>query len=127
MHFIHVRQMKAGTLKRFLRRPDFPLHLELHRLDCLGSHGMLDSYEFCREVLAEASREDLHPARLIGGLDLIRLGFAPGPIFREILDFVEDAQLGGEIRSPGEARERVLERFGSARTHPPAETESGKG
>jgi poly(A) polymerase len=116
MRFIHVPEMKPGTLKRFLRLPDFPLHLALHRLDCLASHGELDTYEFCREKLAELSREELHPPRLLGGNDLIRLGFVPGPIFREILEFVEEAQLSGEIASTREAQERVLERFGSART-----------
>ena len=48
MLFMNVREMRPNRLKRFLRMPDFPLHLELHRLDCLGSHGLLDNYEFCR-------------------------------------------------------------------------------
>jgi poly(A) polymerase len=116
MHFMSVGDMRPGTLKRFLRLPDFPLHLELHRLDCLGSHGMLDSYEFCREKMAELTREDLHPARLIDGEDLIRFGFAPGPLFREILTAVEDAQLGGEIEGVDQARQFVLERFGDRLT-----------
>ncbi|NPU82949.1 MAG: HD domain-containing protein [Syntrophaceae bacterium] len=112
MHFMSVGEMRPGTLKRLLRRPDFPLHLELHRLDCLGSHGMLDTFDFCRGKLAELSREDLHPPRLIDGRDLIGLGFAPGPLFREILTAVEDAQLAGEIGHADEARRFVLERFG---------------
>jgi len=125
MRFIHVRQMKPGTLKRFLRLPEFPLHLELHRLDCRGSHGLLDSYEFCRDKLAELNREDLHPKRLISGQDLIRLGFAPGPVFREILEYVEDAHLNGEVRNAEEARQRVLERFGTERIDGREETSSG--
>jgi len=91
MHFMSVMEMRPGTLKRFLRLPDFPLHLELHRLDCLGSHGMLDTYDFCRRKMEELTREDLHPVRLVDGDDLIRMGFAPGPLFREILTAVEDA------------------------------------
>ncbi|MGV8080374.1 MAG: CCA tRNA nucleotidyltransferase [Syntrophales bacterium] len=112
MHFMSVMEMRPGTLKRFLRLPDFPLHLELHRLDCLGSHGMLDTYEFCRRKMEELTREDLHPARLIDGEDLIRMGFTPGPQFREILTAVEDAQLGGEIEDADQARRFVLDRFG---------------
>ncbi len=36
MLFINVQKMRPGRLKRFLRQPDFLLHLELHRLDFLG-------------------------------------------------------------------------------------------
>ncbi len=36
MVFMNVRKMRPGRLKRFLRMPDFDLHLELHRLDCLA-------------------------------------------------------------------------------------------
>jgi putative nucleotidyltransferase with HDIG domain len=43
MRFKDVRQMRLGTLKRFLRLPHFDQHLELHRLDCLSSNGRLDS------------------------------------------------------------------------------------
>ena len=65
--------------------PDFDLHLELHRLDCLASHGMLDNYEFCRDQLQHLAQEDLHPPRLLTGDDLIALGFTPGKIIGEIL------------------------------------------
>jgi len=107
MMFMHVRDMRPNRLKRFLRQPKFDLHLELHRLDCLGSHGMLDNYNFCRESLAVLSDEQLHPQRLLTGDDLIALGFVPGPIFKRILDAVEDAQLNGEIRTKAEA-ERLI-------------------
>ena len=112
MLFIHVREMRPNKLKRFLRKPDFDLHLELHRLDCLGSHGFLDNYEFCRTKLAELAREELHPPRLISGHDLIAMGFRPGPIFSEILKTVEDAQLDGEIFTGDEARRLVMTRWG---------------
>ena len=45
MHFMNVMEMRPNRLKRFLRMPDFELHLELHRLDCLASHGSLETYE----------------------------------------------------------------------------------
>jgi hypothetical protein len=61
MHFMSVREMRPGTLKRFLRLPDFPLHLELHRLDCLGSHGMLDTYDFCRRTMEDLTGEGPPP------------------------------------------------------------------
>jgi len=112
MLFMNVREMRPNRLKRFLRTPDFPLHLELHRLDCLGSHGLLDNYAFCREKLREYSAEELRPPPLLTGEDLIGMGYKPGPVFKEILHAVEDAQLGGEIATPGEARSLVRVRWG---------------
>ena len=111
MRFMHVRQMRVHTLKKFLRLPDFHLHLILHRLDCLGSHGLLDNEAFCRERLGEMTGEDLHPSRLLTGDDLLAVGFSPGPVFREILTMIEDAQLRGEIATPAEAHALVRRKF----------------
>jgi len=114
MLFMNVLEMRPNRLKRFLRTPDFPLHLELHRLDCLGSHGMLDTHEFCLQKLKEFSAEELRPPRLLTGRDLIGMGFIPGPAFKEILRAVEDAQLGGDIVTAEEARTLVRNRWGGA-------------
>ncbi|MEK7244220.1 MAG: HD domain-containing protein [Thermodesulfobacteriota bacterium] len=111
MLFMNVREMRPNRLKRLLRTPDFALHLELHRLDCLGSHGLLDHYAFCKQKLGEYPEEELRPPRLLTGLDLIGMDFAPGPLFKEILRAVEDAQLGGEIAEAAEARDLVRMRW----------------
>jgi poly(A) polymerase len=111
MRFIHVQDMRPNTVKKFLRIPDFDLHLALHRLDCLGSHGHLDNDVFCRGKLEELTTEDLHPPRLLTGHDLQALGFQTGPLFREILNAIEDAQLNGEITTAKEAQQLVIARF----------------
>lgn len=111
MRFMHVQDMRPNTVKKFLRMPDFDLHMALHRLDCLGSHGGLDNDVFCRGKLEELTTEDLHPPRLLTGYDLQELGFSPGPLFREILNAIEDAQLNGEITTAEEARQLVILRF----------------
>ncbi len=115
MIFLNVAQMRPNRLKRFLRMPDFDLHLELHRLDCLASHGDLESYEFCRAKGAAFAAEDLRPPRLLTGEDLIAMGFKPGPLFHEILRAVEDAQLDGEISTAEESRRFVLDGWGKMR------------
>lgn len=97
MRFKDVPRMKESTLKRFLRLPQFEEHLELHRLDCLASHGQLDNYELVRRKLEELPREQLKPKPLLTGHDLIADGYEPGPRFSEILRAVEDAQLEGRI------------------------------
>jgi len=111
MRFKDVELMRASTLKRFVRLPRFDEHLELHRLDCLSSHGRLDSYGFVQRILAETPAEQIRPPRLLSGDDLLEMGYKPGPIFREILHAVEDAQLEGELKSEEEAKRYVEKSF----------------
>ena len=117
MRFKDVEQMKDSTLKRFLRLPDFEEHLELHRLDCLASHGRLDNYEYVKRKLEQFPEEHLKPARLLTGADLIAAGYEPGPRFSTILAAVEDAQLEGRITTSGEALELVRRQFPRGTLH----------
>jgi poly(A) polymerase len=117
MRFKDVEQMRASTLKRFIRLPRFEEHLELHRLDCVASHGRLESYGFVSRTLAETPAEQIRPPRLMTGNDLLEMGYRQGPIFSEILRAVEDGQLEGRLRSKEEAREYIHSNFGKAR-HP---------
>jgi len=112
MRFKDAHRMKESTLKRFLRLPRFAEHLELHRLDCLASSGRLDNYEFVRRKLTELPEEELKPAPLLTGRDLIAVGYTPGPDFSKILAAVDDAQLEGRIHSREEALQLVGELFG---------------
>jgi len=97
MRFKDVRQMRPATLKRFVRLPRFEEHMELHRLDCLASHGSLNNHDFVRNFLAETPPEQVRPPRLITGNDLKDMGIRPGPRFKEILLAVEEAQLDGRF------------------------------
>lgn len=115
MRFIHVPEMRQSTLKKFLRMPHFEEHLELHRLDCLGSHGQLRLYDMARAKLAALPEEELSPPRLLTGNDLIAAGYAPGPLFQEMLGDVEDAQLEGRIATRQEAMEYVESRWPNKR------------
>ena len=111
MRFKDVPQMKESTLKRFLRVGNFAEHLELHRLDCLSSHGHLDHYELMRRKWEEMPPSELKPPPLITGSDLIAAGYRPGPAFARILAAVEDEQLEGRIRTGEEAMGLVRARF----------------
>ena len=109
MRFKDVFAMRESTLKRFLRLPGFEEHLELHRLDCLASHGKLDSYEFVERKLSELTPEQLRPARLLTGNDLIAAGFRPGPGFSKALEAVETAQLEGTVATTEQALELAVD------------------
>jgi len=103
--------MKESTLKKFLRMPFFDEHLALHRADSLASHRNLSTYEFLRNKLTETPPENIRPAPLLTGDDLIAAGYKPGPMFREILEAVEDAQLEGRVPTHDAALEFVKSEF----------------
>jgi poly(A) polymerase len=103
MRFADVTRMKESTLKRFFRLPRFEEQLELHRLDCQSSHRDLSLYEFAKEKFHSLRQEQIRPAPLITGDDLIAAGYHPGPMFKELLTAVEDAQLEGTIKTKEEA------------------------
>jgi len=113
MKFGAVEEMRAATLKKFVRLPRFEEHLALHRLDCLSSHQNLDSYEFVSRFLEMTPPEQVRPERLLNGDDLQEMGFQPGPLFSQILQALEDAQLEGQIPTREEAQTYVLSKFAS--------------
>jgi len=111
MRFKDAHRMKESTLKRFLRMADFGEHLELHRLDCLAGNRNLENYELVQRKLEELPEEQLKPAPLVTGADLIAAGYQPGPRFAKMLAAVEDAQLEGRVGSREEALAMVNEMF----------------
>jgi poly(A) polymerase len=111
LKFKDLPNMRPSTLKRFLRREDFEEHLELHRLDCLGSHRNLETWKYTREKMEELRPEEIRPKPLISGDDLIRLGYRPGPLFKKILKTVEDAQLDNLVQTSEAAEDFVLSQF----------------
>jgi poly(A) polymerase len=111
MRFAHVQQMKESTFKRFVRMPRFDEHLQLHRVDCLSSHGDLTSYNFTREKIASMPAASMRPAPLVTGDDLIAAGYKPGPQFKRILSAVEDGQLEGRLHNREEAMAFVGNEF----------------
>jgi poly(A) polymerase len=105
--------MRLSTLKRFLGEDGIDELLALTRLDALASNGDLQYYDFCRNKLEELAHEEIHPAPLIGGKDLIEMGFAPGPLFHDILEEIHEAQLEGRIGTKEEAMEWVRKQYGN--------------
>jgi len=111
LRFKDFPRMKRSTQLRFLRMQGFEEHLELHRLDCLSSHRNLENYEMARRMLAETPAEEIKPAPLLRGEDLIAQGYTPGPQFKTMLRTVEDAQLEGLIHNRTDALRLIEEQF----------------
>ena len=111
MVFKDVPRMRVAKLKRFMARPTFEDELELHRVDCASSHGMLDNYEFLVGKREEFANEPIIPPPLVHGEDLIALGLKPGPKFGEILEAVETRQLEGVLKTREEALDWVKREY----------------
>jgi poly(A) polymerase len=103
MVFKDVKKMKKSTLKRMMARPTWADELALHRVDCLGSNGLLDNYEFMQAKAEEFSHEPLIPQPLLNGRDLMALGWQAGKQLGAVLTEVQNAQLEGIISTKDQA------------------------
>ena len=104
MQFKDVKQMRKATLRRLLLRETFPLELELHRLDCLGSHGDLEFYDFLIRQAEELKKKPAIRPPLLTGDDLIKLGMKPGPAMGVMLNEIREKQLADELKTPRQAK-----------------------
>ena len=111
MQFKDVMQMRKATLRRLLLRETFPLELELHRLDCLGSSGDLEYYHFLAGQAAELATQPAIRPPLLTGDDLIRLGMKPGKPLGALLEEIREKQLADELQTPRAARAWVKKRL----------------
>ena len=109
MQFKDVKQMRQATRRRMILRETFPLELALHRLDCLGSHGSLEHYEFMQAQAADLEKQPTLRPPLLTGHDLIALGVPPGEELGRLLHELRDHQLQGDITTPDQAREWVVQ------------------
>lgn len=107
MQFMHVKQMRNATVKRFMSSPNFAQELELHRVDCASSNGFTDNYEFLLTKQKEFANQPIIPAPLITGQDLIDLGLTPGPLFKEILNTIQTLQLDDQLSTKQQAIDHI--------------------
>ncbi len=103
MRFAMVDKMRPAKLKRLMAEDDFPLQLELHRIDCISSHSKLGNYLMLLDILHKADGETALPKPLITGRDLIAIGLKPGPQLGKILHEIAEMQLAGEITTQADA------------------------
>lgn len=103
MQFKHAREMRKSTIRRIMARPTFGLELELHRLDCLGSHAELDCYDFFVQQAEALANEPVLPPPIVSGHDLIKLGMKPGPAMGALLAEIRERQLEGGFKDRAHA------------------------
>lgn len=105
MRYASFTEMKKPKWKRILLEPKFYVDLELHRLDCISSHGMLDNYLCMLDRIEELKNEPIPIKPFLNGNDLIACGYTPGPLFKQILEKSLDLQFQGTITTRDEAIE----------------------
>ena len=93
MRTMDVRRMRQSTLRRLVGAPTFETELELHRLDCLASHGGLENYEFLVEFRDRLRAEPVLPAPWVTGRDILEMGVPEGPQVGAWRRTAYDAQL----------------------------------
>jgi poly(A) polymerase len=115
------RGTKEGALKRLVNQmgEETPL-LVLHTLaDKEASRGILSIQidqvveDHCLRILRFLKEKNIvHPPPLITGHDVMALGYLPGPRVGQILDFIRQKQVEGEIRNREEALKTLRVKFG---------------
>ena len=110
--FSRVRRMSMSTLKRFFRLNRFEDHVELARIYLTARGQDLADVDYVRRKRAEWTDQDVFPEPVITGEDLIKEGFRPGPLFKEILTRIEDEQLEGHLADRGQALDFVKLHYG---------------
>jgi putative nucleotidyltransferase with HDIG domain len=104
-------QMRLATRRRRLQHPRFPLLLELHRLDCMGSHKIISLHQEIMQAWHEEQARPPTAKPLLNGNDLLQMGIKPGPIFKIILKAVQDEMLENSIDSREQALLWVKQKF----------------
>ncbi|MBN2161743.1 MAG: CCA tRNA nucleotidyltransferase [Pontiellaceae bacterium] len=102
MRFMDIQNMRNATLRRMIGAETFDLELELHRLDCLGSHAMLDNYDFLQSYLEGMTNEPIMPEPWINGHDLIAMNIREGQLIGRILREAYDAQMENRFQDRAE-------------------------
>jgi poly(A) polymerase len=97
-----ARQQPWPRLQRVLIQPLSPALLTYAQAVAEVLDGTAEQIEFCRRKRA-LPRDEFNPPPLITGDDLRAAGLPPGPVYRQILESVRDAQLEQRIHNRDEA------------------------
>ncbi len=97
MRFASVKSMRRAKVRKLLADANFPLELELHRLDCRSCHGLMEIFVYLLDLLAaEPAARDLPPPWVMGR-DLVAAGIPPSARFGAVLTECYDRQLAGDF------------------------------
>ncbi|MDF7799484.1 HD domain-containing protein [Pontiellaceae bacterium B1224] len=99
MRFMDVQKMRTSKLRQLIGAATFDLEMELHRLDCLGSHSKLDNFDYVRCYQQKMADEPILPEPWITGHDLIAMGITEGRLIGKILKEAYEHQMEDQFNS----------------------------
>jgi poly(A) polymerase len=114
------RETKEPALKRLVNQmgEETPLLVVLALADKEASRGILSiqidevvENHSIRVLELFKEKEIVHPSPLISGHDVMALGYSPGPKIGQILKFIQEKQVEGEIKTREEALEILKLKF----------------
>jgi hypothetical protein len=106
-NLLEPEQPTVALMKRFLALPASRDARML--ISALAACGLLRArIGALMSRLAELEKTDVAPLPLITGDDLTGAGLCPGPLFKNVLDSVYDAQLEGRISTRDQAMSLAL-------------------
>ncbi len=111
-HYLSQPEVTVKAVNRFMNRLGewaFPTVLLAFadalatKLSGYGVSGHIKLAKIMEDILRRKEAEASKPPRLITGYDLIDLGLKPSPLFKKILQEIDDLQAEGKIRTREEA------------------------
>ncbi|MBM4147478.1 MAG: CCA tRNA nucleotidyltransferase [Lentisphaerae bacterium] len=115
MRFADVRHMRQATLRRLVGTPTFAAELELHRLDCMASHGHLENHRFLLDFVERLKTEPALPPPFLTGKDVLAAGGKEGPDVGALLSRAYELQLEGALSNRPAALDWLHKEVGPAR------------
>ena len=122
-HYLSQPEVTVKAINRFLNRLGewaFPAVLLAFsdalatKLSGYGVSGHIKLAKIMEDILRRKEAEASKPPRLITGHDLIDMGLKPSPLFKKILQEIDDLQAEGKIRTREEALKilpEIVEKF----------------
>jgi poly(A) polymerase len=101
-------RLRPAKLKTLLVHPGIEELIALHRADARASGRDEAAIDHAVRLRAEwDAAGTLWPTPLLTGHDLLEMGIAQGPVFKQVLEMVREQQMDGTLRTREEALEFV--------------------
>jgi poly(A) polymerase len=101
--------MSLADFKKLLAHPRFDHLVTLHEAVYSAAGRPTAACAAARRRREAISPAEINPPPLVTGEDLIAAGLEPGPLFKQILDTLYDAQLNDQLADREQALERMHE------------------
>ena len=105
-----LESLGVAQQKRLLRKSGIEEDLELLRVRAIAGAAPASAAKRAPQILAQRKAEGLWPKVPLNGNDLAAMGIKQGPIFKELLNALENEVLEGRCLTKEEAREFVEQR-----------------